>query len=205
MTSSDGITTAVEQTKNSLGPPDIVVFNVDAPDAYRGSTFKCGLEDAMEAEFDKTFNDLVMSIVRLSHAVLPAMKEKRWGRLLNIGSISMKRPHAPPTQKVLSNTGRLGVVGLMKTIAYEYGQWNITANILAPGQFNTELASGAYQAKGVTISEHEAKMRQTGMGMCRFGRPDEFAAMAAFLCSERASYISGETITVTGAMHKAIF
>jgi 3-oxoacyl-[acyl-carrier protein] reductase len=205
MTVASEVAAVVVESTKSFSAPDIAISNVDAPDARRGSAFRCGLEDATNEDFAGAFDDLVMSVVHLSRAVLPAMKDKHWGRLLNIGSRSMKHPHAPPTQKILSNVGRLGVVGLMKTIAYEYGPWNITANILAMGQFTTDLARDAYQSRGVTLNEQEAKMRAIGMGACRFGRPEEVAALAAFLCSQRASFISGETILVGGGMHKAVF
>jgi len=205
MTTADGVQAAVDAATHKFGPPDVAVANVDAPDARRGSSFRCGLEDASNDDFIGTFDTLVMSVVHLARAVVPEMKARKWGRLLNIGSKSMKHPHAPPTQKILSNVGRLGVVGLMKTLSYEYGPWNITANILATGQFATDLAREAYEARGRTLAEQEQEMRAKGMGVCRFGRPEELAAVAAFLCSERASYVSGETITVTGGMHKAIF
>lgn len=205
MTEEAGVAAAVAEATRAFGAPDIAISNVDAPDARRGASFRCGLEDASNADITDAFDDLVMSVVHLSRAVLPAMKEKRWGRLINIGSKSMKHPHAPPTQKILSNIGRLGVVGLMKTLAYEYGIYNITANIVATGQIRTDLAREAYAQRGVTFEEQEAKMREVGMGACRFGRPEELAAVVTFLCSRRASFVSGETITVTGGMHKAIF
>jgi 3-oxoacyl-[acyl-carrier protein] reductase len=205
MYQADGVAKAVEATRSAFGPIDIAVTNVDAPDARRGSSFRVGLEDTTDEDFEQAFDQLVMSVVYLSRAVIPDMKERRWGRLLNVGSKSMKHPHAPPTQKILSNVGRLGVVGLMKTLSLEYGAWNITANIVATGQFATDLAREAFAARGRTFEQQEAIMRETGMGACRFGRPEELAAVAAFLCSERASYVSGETIAITGGMHKAVF
>jgi len=199
------VSNAVAEATSRFGSPDIAVSNVDAPDARRGSSFRVGLADASDEDFQDAFDSMVMGIVHLARAVVPGMQAKKWGRLLNIGSKSMKHPHAPPTQKILSNVCRLGVVGLMKTLSYEYGIYNITANILATGQFRTDVARDAYRARGVTFEQQEEKMRAVGMGACRFGRPEEFAAMAVFLCSERASFISGETITITGGMHKAIF
>lgn len=205
MTRKEDIDRAVAAAAQAFGPPDIAISNVDAPDARRGSAFRVGLEDASDADFHGVYDDLVMSVVHLARAVIPAMKERRWGRIVNIGSNAMKHPKGPPTQKILSNVGRLGVVGLMKTLSYEYGQYNITANIAATGQFATDLAREAYAARGRTIEEQEAVMRATGVGACRFGRPEEMAALIAFLCSARASFVSGETITVTGGMHQAIF
>lgn len=206
MADEQAINEAVAFARQTYGVPDIAIANLDTPDARAGSSFSIGLEDASNDDFRDAFETLVMSIVHLSRAVLPAMKERQWGRIVNIGSKSMKAPHAPPTQKILSNVGRLGVVGLMKTLAFEYGRYNITANIAATGQFATDLAREAYAAKGTTIEQYEEQvMRPAGLGVSRFGRPEEMAALVAFLCSSRASFVNGETITITGGMHKAIF
>lgn len=206
MANEQAINAAVACATATYGSPDIAIANLDTPDARPGSSFSIGLEDASNEDFREAFETLVMSVVHLSRAVLPAMKEKRWGRIVNIGSKSMKAPHAPPTQKILSNVGRLGVVGLMKTLSFEYGRYNITANIAATGQFATDLAREAYAAKGTSIERYEEEvMRPAALGVSRFGRPEEMAALVAFLCSTRASFVSGETITITGGMHKAIF
>jgi 3-oxoacyl-[acyl-carrier protein] reductase len=106
---------------------------------------------------------------------------------------------------ILSNVNRLGAVGLMKTLSYEYGIYNITANVIATGSFDTDLAAGFFAAHGTTREALEAGMRSAGIGACRFGRPEELAALAVFLASERASFISGETITVTGGTYQGIF
>lgn len=206
MVDEQAINQAVAFATQAYGPPDIAIANLDTPDARAGSSFSIGLEDASDSDFRDAFETLVMSVVHLSRAVLPAMKERQWGRIINIGSKSMKAPHAPPTQKILSNVGRLGVVGLMKTLSFEYGKYGITANIAATGQFATDLAREAYAARGTTIEQYEEQvMRPAGLGVCRFGRPEEMAALVAFLCSARASFVNGETITITGGMHKAIF
>jgi 3-oxoacyl-[acyl-carrier protein] reductase len=206
MANEQAVNAAVAFATATYDAPAIAIANLDTPDARPGGSFSVGLEDASNADFRDAYETLVMSIVHLARAVLPTMKERGWGRIVNVGSKSMKAPHAPPTQKILSNVGRLGVVGLMKTLSFEYGKYGITANIAATGQFATDLARDAYAARGTTIEAYEEQvMKPTGLGVCRFGRPEEMAALVAFLCSTRASFVSGETITITGGMHKSIF
>jgi 3-oxoacyl-[acyl-carrier protein] reductase len=205
MTDPTQIQQAIATVTERLDAPDIAVSNVDAPDARRGSQFRCGFEDAKDADFDQTHAQLVMSVVHLTREVLPAMKERKWGRLLNISSHAAKEPHAPPTQMILSNFGRLGAVGLMKTLSYEYGIYNITANVIATGSFDTDLAASFFAKHGMTRDTFEEALRKTGIGACRLGRPEELAAAVVFLCSERASFISGETITVTGGQYQGTF
>jgi 3-oxoacyl-[acyl-carrier protein] reductase len=202
MTDGEQIREVVARATATFGSPDIAISNLDAPDARRGSSFNLSFEDA---DFDQGHNELVMSVVHLTRAVLPGMKEKRWGRLINIGSHAAKEPHGPPTQMILSNVGRLGVVGLMKSLSYEYGKYGITANVLAVGYVATDLALGWIGTHGLDQQGIEAGMRKTGMGACRFGRADEVAAVAAFIASDRAGFISGECMTVTGGMYQGTF
>ena len=202
MTDAAQVADVVARATELYNAPAIAVSNLDAPDARRGSSFNLSFEDA---DFDEGHRFLVNSIVHLTRAVLPGMKANRWGRLINIGSHAAKEPHGPPTQMILSNVGRLGAVGLMKTLAYEYGHYNITANVLAVGYVATDLALGWIGTHGMDQAGIEAGMRNTGMGACRFGRPDEIAAVAAFLASERASFINGECMTVTGGMYQGTF
>lgn len=203
MTSKEQIDAAVAQIAETFGAtPDIAISNIDSPDSQRGSDFNLSFEDA---DFDQAHDWLLMSVVHLTRAVLPGMKERGWGRLINIGSHAAKEPHGPPTQMIQSNTGRLAVVGLMKTLSYEYGKFGITANVIAIGYVATGLATGWIETHGLDLAGIEASMRETGMGAGRFGRPDEAAAVAAFLASERASFISGECITVTGGQYQGTF
>jgi len=202
MTDPDQILNVTARATELFGPPGIAVSNLDAPDARRGSSFDLSFEDA---DFDEGHRYLVNSIVHLTRAVLPGMKSMRWGRLINIGSHAAKEPHGPPTQMILSNVGRLGAVGLMKTLAYEYGRYNITANVIAVGYVATDLALGWIGTHGLDQQGIEAAMLEKGMGACRFGRAEEIAAVAAFLASERASFISGECMTVTGGMYQGTF
>lgn len=202
MTDGEQVADVVARATALFGSPDIAISNIDAPDARRGSSFNLSFEDA---DFDEGHRYLVMSIAHLTRAVLPGMKEKRWGRLINIGSHAAKEPHGPPTQMILSNVGRLGAVGLMKTLSYEYGIYGITANVIAVGYVATDLALGWIGTHGLSQEGLEAEMRKVGIGACRFGQPEEVAAVAAFLASDRAGFISGECMTVTGGMYQGTF
>ena len=205
MTDPEQVNAAVAAATRAFGPPDIAISNVDAPDAKPSRGYRVGFEDATDADYAAAFDTLIMSVVHLTRAVIPAMKEKKWGRLLNVGTRAVKQPHAPPNQMILSNTARLGVVGLMKTLSFELGQYNITANIIATGRFATETAQGYFVTQGQSLEQQEAAMRKAGIGVCRLGRPEELAALAAFLCSTRASFINGETIAITGGMQSTMF
>lgn len=202
MTDGRQVAEVVARTTEQFGSPDIAISNIDAPDARRGSSFNLSFEDA---DFDEGHRYLVDSVVHLTRAVLPGMKDKRWGRLINIGSHAAKEPHGPPTQMIQSNVGRLATVGLMKTLSYEYGKFGITANVIAVGYVATDLALGWIGTHGLDQAGIEAGMRQVGMGACRFGQPEEVAAVAAFLASDRAGFISGECMTVTGGMYQGAF
>lgn len=202
MTERAAIEDAVARASDAFGPPLIAISNIDAPDARRGSSFHLSFEDA---DFDEGHRDLLMSVVHLTRAVLPGMKEQGWGRLINLGSHAAKEPHGPPTQMILSNVGRLGALGLMKTLSYEYGPYGITANVLAIAYVATGLALGWIGTHGLDQAGLEEDMRKQGVGVCRFGRPEEIAAMAAFIASDRASFINGECITLSGGMYRGTF
>jgi 3-oxoacyl-[acyl-carrier protein] reductase len=205
MTVPGQVQAAVARVTELLGPPLIAVSNVEAPDARPEANYRCGFEEASDGDFTAAHDSLVMSVVYLTRAVLPGMKAAAWGRLLNIGSRCVKTPHAPPNTMILSNINRLGVVGLMKTLSMEYGPFGITANVIGTGRFATDTSQGYFQSQGLSLDQIEAGMRKAGIGVCRMGRPEELAALAAFLCSERAAFISGETYTITGGMHASTF
>ncbi|MBV8778676.1 MAG: SDR family oxidoreductase [Alphaproteobacteria bacterium] len=204
MTTPDGVAAAVETAHAAFGPPLIAISNVNAPDGPTVERPRWGFEDVSDEEFDTGYEVLVRSVVLLTRAVLPAMKAARWGRLLNIGSKAVKVPHLPPSPMVLSNVGRMGVVRLMKDISLEYGIYNITANVIATGAFATTRSHAYFESRGLTIAEQEENLRKAAIGVSRFGRPEEMGWLAAFLCSDRAAFISGEVIGISGGMSVAM-
>lgn len=146
----------------------------------------------------------LLSAARLIRAVLPAMQAQKWGRIINITSVSVKQPI---DNLLLSNVYRLGVVGMAKTLAAQLAADGITINNVAPGYTRTdrvlELAQARALRQGKTVEEILAETTAR-FPMKRMGEPEELAALVAFLASERASYITGTTIQVDGGYTQGI-
>jgi len=144
------------------------------------------------------------SVLLLVKDVLPGMEERRWGRILNITSIAVKQP---VDGLILSNSIRAAVTGFARTLANEVGRYGITVNNIMPGYTLTErvdeLAGKLAADRGTTPADvHAAWEKEIPMG--RLGRPEELAALAAFLASERASYITGQSIAVDGGWIRSL-
>jgi 3-oxoacyl-[acyl-carrier protein] reductase len=180
-----------------LGKVDILVTNAGGPPP--GPFESHSREDwrkAVELNLD--------SVVNLARAVLPGMKERRWGRILNVTSIAVKQP---VDGLILSNAVRAAVTGFARSLANEVAPFNVTVNNLMPGYTRTErldaLAAANAKAKGITPEAAFAQWEQQ-IPMGRVGEPHEFAALAAFLASERASYITAQSIAVDGGWIKSV-
>lgn len=181
----------VGETLRRFGRVDVLVTNNGGPPAGSFGDFD---DKAWFAAHQLT----LMSAVRLIRAVLPAMRAQRWGRIINITSVSAKQPI---DNLVLSNVYRPGVIGLAKTLSTEVAVDGITVNNVAPGYTRTdrvlELARGRAAEQGKAVEE---VLDETAASypMQRMGEPEELAALVAFLASERAGYITGTTIQVDG-------
>ncbi len=181
-----------------FGRVDILVTNVGGPPA--------GTFENLGREMWKDAADLILtSVLDLSRLVLPQMKGRKWGRILNITSIASKQPVA---NLMLSNSLRAAVAGFAKTLSDEVAPFGVTVNNILPGYTRTErieqLARSIAANEGIAPAEALARW-EAEIPMKRLGEPREFAALAAFLVSERAGYITGSSIAVDGGWIRSLF
>ncbi|MGJ7034144.1 SDR family oxidoreductase [Anoxybacillus eryuanensis] len=186
----------VEKTVETFGDIHLLVNNAGGP--------KTGtLATLTDADWQQAFELNVLSYVRLIRATLPHLKKTK-GKIVNIASSSIKEP-IPGL--LLSNTFRLGIVGLTKTLAQELAPYGILINTVAPGRIATERVAylDEQNAKklGIRKEEMEARMKAT-IPLGRYGTPEEFANVVAFLLSDENTYMTGQSLLVDGGMVKAI-
>jgi len=181
-----------------FGRIDILVTNTGGPPTGK-------FENLSREDWDEAVRGLLGSVLDLTRLVLPGMKERRWGRILNITSIAAKQP---VENLMLSNSIRAGITGFAKTLSNEVAEYGVTVNNILPGYTATErvqeLAETLAAKEGVDPAEVRSRW-ESEIPMKRLGDPKEFAALAAFLVSERASYISGSSIAVDGGWIRSIF
>jgi 3-oxoacyl-[acyl-carrier protein] reductase len=197
VTDSAAVSDFVSSVVQKFGSADICVTNAGGPPAkgFLATTID-EWKRALEANF--------MSTVYFAHQVIPHMQKKKWGRILTITSITTKQPVA---DLVYSNAARAAVVGLVKSLANEFGKDGILVNNVAPGYTATdrlkELARSRAAASGKTENEILASFAADSP-LKRLGEPRELADTIVWLASERASYITGQTILVDGGVYKGL-
>ena len=192
-----GVARVTSAALDRFGRVDILVTNTGGPPA---GTFEQHGPEAWQAATSL----LLTSVVELTRAVLPGMKAHGWGRILNITSIAVKQPVA---SLMLSNSLRAAVTGMARTLATEVAPLGITVNNILPGYTRTDrveqLAQATADREGISTDDATARWTRE-IPMQRLGEPAEFAALAAFLCSARASYITASSIPVDGGWIKAL-
>ena len=176
----------VEQSVKAFGTIEILVTNTGGPAA--GAFEQFNLDD-----WKHLYNLLFLSAVDIIKQVLPGMKEKGFGRILTITSVAVKQP---ADNLISSNAVRTSLLGLVKSLSNEVAVYGITVNNLLPGYTHTNRLNNLIE-KNPKVND----VKDT-IPMKRFGTPEEFAAAAAFLVSERASYITGQSLAVDGGWIK---
>ncbi len=181
-----------------FGKIDILFTNSGGPPA---GPFESTTPDTWEAATKVVLN----SVVDLCRLVLPGMKERKWGRILNLTSIAAKQP---VDNLILSNSLRAAVTGFARTLANEVAPFGVTVNNILPGYTRTErldeLIGFLSEKEGLSADDVRGRW-ESEIPMRRLGDPKESAALAAFLVSERASYITGSSIAVDGGWIKSLF
>jgi len=173
------------EVADALGPIEILVTNTGGPPL--GGTLDHPRED-----WDAAYRALVLAPRTLIAAVLPGMRERRWGRIVNVGSSSMREP-IPGL--ALSNAHRMAAIGLFKTLASEVASDGITVNTVATGRFATQRVADS--SGSLEQAEERARI---DVPAGRLGTPEEYGDLVAFLCSDRAAYLTGTVIPLDGGL-----
>jgi 3-oxoacyl-[acyl-carrier protein] reductase len=187
----------VQNVHDVFGRIDICIPNAGGPPAKE-------FLETTEQEWEDAFTLNLHSAVAFGRAVIPYMRRERWGRIITISSVTVRQPQP---QLVLSNAVRAGIMGLVRSLANEFGKDGITVNNVAPGYTATDRLKelSARRASSTGQSEHEIEkvwIDQIPLG--RLGKPEEIADAIVWLASERASFVTGQTILVDGGMYKGL-
>jgi 3-oxoacyl-[acyl-carrier protein] reductase len=188
----------VAETVQEYGRLDICVANAGGPPSK-------SFAETTQADWRQASELNLMSTVYFAKEALPVMQRARWGRFIAITSMTVKQP---VDGLILSNAIRSGVSGLVKSLANEYGPFNILVNNVCPGYTATarllSLAERLAERDGVTPHQIEERWTaQTPLG--RIGRPEEFADVVVWLASERSSYVTGVSLQVDGGIVKGLY
>ena len=193
---ADDIQKLVDHTVTTLGDIWALVNMCPGPKPGPFDSFQ-------DADWENAFNLCLLSYVRTIRACLPSMRKLGGGRIVNSTSSSVKDCL---DNLILSNTMRMGVVGMSKTLSSELGKDNILITVIGPGRIGTaritSLNAMRAEKAGISVEEYEKEdLKSFPLG--RYGTPTEYGRLAAFLCSEANTYISGQTILLDGGMTRA--
>lgn len=191
LTQAADVETFVNETAEHFGGLDALVCNAGGPPAGLFADFD-------DAAWESAFQLTLMSVVRLCRAAMPHFQKRGGGRVVNVSSVSVKQPI---DNLILSNSLRMAALGLLKSLANEYGPDNITFNTVCPGFTQTDRLEQLFQHRAEqTDATAEALKNQTASNvpLRRIGEPEELADLAALLCSDRSRYVTGTAIQVDG-------
>lgn len=184
--SAAGAAAFVERARDALGGLDVLVPNAGGPPA---GTFSSTPIEAYGPAIELN----LLSTVAMCQAAVPAMKDQGWGRIVAITSISVRQP---ASHLILSNTARAGVTGFLKTLATEVAPHGVTVNSVQPGLHATDRLSALHTGDPSELT--------AGVPVRALGRPEDFGAVVAFLCSDQARFITGAAVPVDGGTHQGL-
>ena len=188
----------VEQVVNEFGTVEILVSNAGGPPSGMADEFTPDdYRDALELN--------LLSTVNLCYEVIPSMRKKHWGRIINMTSVSAKQPI---DTLILSNTARAGVLGFSKSLSNQLAPYGITVNSICPGYTKTERVENlarSFEESGKGTAKDFYRNIEKNIPMGRLGTPEEIAQAVLFLASEGASYITGVALQVDGGYINALF
>src|SRR6478672_2476672 len=185
----DRLAALPDEVASRVGPVEILITNTGGPPLG-------GALDHEREVWEEAYRSLVLAPLVLADAVLPGMRERKWGRIVNVGSSSVREPIPHLT---LSNANRMAAIGLFKTLATEIASDGITVNTVATGRFATDRLAENWGS----WEEMQAKAPE-GIPAGRLGQPEEFGDLVAFICSERAAYLTGTVVPLDGGMLRSV-
>ena len=187
----------VTRVENELGPIDILINNTGGP----LPTTAAGQDPAL---WQKSFNDMVLSLISITDRVLPGMRQRQWGRII---TSTTSGAIAPIKNLAISNTLRAALLAWSKTLSSEVAADGVTVNVIMPGRVATDrlrqLAEARSLREGISY-EAAVQLSLNQIPMARYGNPNEYGDTAAFLASQNASFITGSVIRVDGGQIQAI-
>ncbi len=188
----------IQFVTDELGTLEILICNAGGPPSGM-------VKDFAPEDYLKALELNLLSTVNLCYEAIPHMKKQKWGRIVNLTSVSAKQPIE---NLILSNTSRAGVLGFSKSLSNQMAPFGITVNSVCPGYTKTERIKAlakAYEESGKGDAQDFFCSIERAIPMGRFGRPYEIASAVVFLCSEAASYITGVALQVDGGYIKSNF
>lgn len=198
VTKSADIERMVDEVTKHFGTIHVLVTNAGGPPAGNFADFN-------DEQWMNAVELNLMSTVRLIRAAAPLMKKQNWGRIVNIVSLTVKQP---ADNLLLSNSVRGAIIGLAKSISKDFARDNVLINNIAPYYISTRRIDYLMEQTAARLgTTKEAAMQNLvkEIPVGRFGTPEEFGTMVAFLCSDKNSYMTGSTIQFDGGAYKGIF
>jgi 2-hydroxycyclohexanecarboxyl-CoA dehydrogenase len=189
VTSTESVGAAVQAAEAELGPVDVLVNNA----GYDEWSWFTATDEAL---WQRVLAVNLVGVIACTHAVLPGMQERRRGRIVNVSS---EAGRVGSSGSAIYSAAKSGVLGFTKALAIENGRYGITVNAVAPGPIETPLLMSAPEALG-DIGQRIVDTMISSTNLRRLGHPDEVAAAIAFLASDDASYVTGQSLGVSGGL-----